>query len=263
MPLTEEDGRSFVSGSVVDWLQSAGLEVVPIPYTYSPTHVHHLVNSIHGLFLQGGPVFNMRYRTLVAALLQEIHRRYILLQEEHGDGAYVPVWGVCHGLEMALSTYGGIWPLETFNAVGRHSAVLRPTAEGIREGRLLRARGALRRFPRNAIFSHSYGMSPSLFRQNNVLTDHFRILATTRDRNGVPYVSLVEGRTMPIYLMQFHPEMDRNFAWMAQAFGQEVTYAAQQRGALPRRRSELRLEERTGCPDAEQEIVSDAGCFLF
>ncbi len=253
---------SYLSGSLVDWLQSVGLEVVPIPYTYSPTHVYHLLDSVHALCFQGGPVYNDVYRTLVAALLQEAYRRFQLLLENAEGGAYIPVFGICHGLQMVLSTYGALWPLESFNAEGLHSAVLRPTAEGQREGRLNRC---ARRFPRTAPFSHSYGFSVERFRRSPILRNFFRILTTTKDRNGVSYISLAEAKDHPLYVTQFHPEIDPRFDWVAEAFAREVRYGIDMRRgtSLPRRRSELRLSERTACPPTEQPIVSTHGCYVF
>ena len=256
------DAPSVLSGSLVDWLQGAGLEVVPIPYTYSPTHVYHLLDSVNALCFQGGPVYNDTYRTLVAALLQEAYRRLQLLLDDAEGGAYIPVFGICHGLQMVLSTYGGLWPLESFHAEGVHPAVLRLTAEGQREGRLNRV---TRRFPRTAPFSHGHGFSVERFRSSPILHNVFRILSTTKDRNGETYISMVEGKTLPIYLTQFHPEIDRRFDWMADAFAREVQHSVevQQAPPLPRRRSELRLNERTTCPPTEQPIVSTRGCYVF
>jgi anthranilate/para-aminobenzoate synthase component II len=256
------DAPSVLSGSLVDWLQGAGLEVVPIPYTYSPAHVYHLLDSVNALCFQGGPVYNDTYRTLVAALLQESYRRLQLLLDDAEGGAYIPVFGICHGLQLVLSTYGALWPLESFNAEGVHPAVLRLTADAHREGRLNRV---TRRFPRTAPFSHGHGFSVERFRSSPILHNVFRILSTTKDRNGETYISMVEGKSLPIYLTQFHPEIDRRFDWMADAFAKEVQHSVevQQAPPLPRRRSELRLGTRTPCPPTEQPIVSTRGCYVF
>jgi gamma-glutamyl hydrolase len=256
------ESPSVLSGSLVDWLQGAGLEVVPIPYTYSPAHVYHLLDSLHALCFQGGPVYNDTYRTLVAALLQEAYRRFQLMLNDEEGGAYIPVFGICHGLQMVLSTYGALWPLESFNAEGLHTAVLRPTAEGQREGRL---NHVVRRLPRTAPFSHGHGFSVERFHGSPILRNFFRILTTTKDRNGVTYISMAEAKNHPLYVTQFHPEIDRRFDWMADAFAREVRQSIEVRQGmtLPRRRSELRLGERTTCPPTEQPFVSARGCYVF
>jgi hypothetical protein len=263
MPLSLEDtGPSIITKASVDWLQGAGLAVVPIPYTYSPSHVRHIVDSLHGLYLQGGPVDNLRYRNLVRALLEEIHRRHKLLLEGEEGGAYFPVFGVCHGLQTVLSLYGSEWPLDEFNQYGVHRSVLRLTPHAKEEGRLVR--GA-RRFPTTGVFSHEYGLSLERFNANEVLRAHFRILTTTRDRDGKRFISTVEGTVAPMYLVQHHPEVDREFQWAADFFAVELSEALKQRGPLPRRRSELTLGEPQRCPPSPQALVTGAArlCFVF
>jgi hypothetical protein len=49
------------------------------------------------------------------------------------------------------------------------------------------------------------------------LTTMFKILATSHDREGMEYVSIVEGRTLPFYGIQFHPDRS-SLGWMAAFF---------------------------------------------
>jgi gamma-glutamyl hydrolase len=265
MPLDLADtGPSIITKVSVDWLRGAGLEVVPIPYTYSPSHVRHLVDSLHGLYLQGGPVYNPRYMNLVKALLQEVHRRQKRLLEGEDGGAYFPIWGTCHGLQMVLSLYGMEWPLDDFRNEETHRGVLRLMPRAKQEGRLIRGVHRVHRFPSTGIFHHIHGVSLERFNANEVLQSHFRVLTTSRDRDGKRFVSTVEAREVPIYLTQYHPEVDPGFWWAAAFFGIELYEALRQRGPLEPRASEPKLGDAKRCPRTRQGFVSpDQMCYVF
>lgn len=262
MPLSlADDGPSVITKATVDWLAGAGLEVVPIPYTYSPTHVRHLVDSLHGLYLQGGPVFNKRYMSLLKALLEEAHRRFTLFYDGVKEGAYFPIWGTCHGLEAVLSLYGMEWPLDDYNQAGLHRSVLRLMPHAKETGRLVQA---VRHFPRTGLFYHEHGMSVERFRANEILRSHFRILTTSRDRDGKRFVSTVEGTLAPLFLTQYHPEIDGQFGWAAEFFARELGRAFAQRGPLAPRGSEWKLGEPLRCPPSPQPLVgADRLCYVF
>jgi hypothetical protein len=262
MPLDLADtGPSIITKAAVDWLQMAGLEVVPIPYTYSPSRIPQLFDSIHGLYLQGGPVYNSRYINLVGALLKEAHRRHKLLLEGADGGVYFPIWGTCHGLQMVLSIYGTEWPLDEFNNEGAHRCVLRLTPHAKREGRLLRG---VRRFPSTGIFSHRHGLTLERFYANEVLRAHFRVLTTTRDRDGKRFISTAEAREAPIYLTQYHPEMDPGFWWASLFLGIELGEALRQRGPAKPRDSEPTFGRPRRCPRTDQPLVAaDRMCYVF
>jgi len=54
--------------------------------------------------------------------------------------------------------------------------------------------------------NHEEGVTPSDFASHPMLANVFDVLATDVDRNGKAFVALIEGKTLPIYGAQFHPE---------------------------------------------------------
>merc|ERR1719221_1662368 len=56
---------------------------------------------------------------------------------------------------------------------------------------------------------HTSGVEPNHFAQRQGLVENLDILATTTDRGGRPYVAIIQGKTLPIYAVQFHPEKVR------------------------------------------------------
>jgi hypothetical protein len=69
---------------------------------------------------------------------------------------------------------------------------------------------------------HDYGVSVGRFESNKILRSMFRVLSTCHDRAGKEYVSMIEGRSLPFYGTQFHPDMDRDLGWMVRFFLREM-----------------------------------------
>jgi gamma-glutamyl hydrolase len=55
-------------------------------------------------------------------------------------------------------------------------------------------------------FNHNYGISEEGFKKNKLLKEKFRILAEAFDREGRQFVAAIEGKNIPFYGVQFHPE---------------------------------------------------------
>ena len=56
-----------------------------------------------------------------------------------------------------------------------------------------------------AFNNHGLGITPAKFRESSAY-DYLKILSIDKDRNGKEFVSTVEGRSLPIYGTQWHPE---------------------------------------------------------
>ena len=57
-----------------------------------------------------------------------------------------------------------------------------------------------------AFNNHGLGIHPNSFLNNTNLSNLLSILSIDVDRNGKPFVSTVEGKSMPFYGSQWHPE---------------------------------------------------------
>ena len=60
--------------------------------------------------------------------------------------------------------------------------------------------------------NHRSGVEPTAFAANANLTAFFNVLATNVDRGGRAFVSIIEGKSVPVYATQFHPEKNM-FEW--------------------------------------------------
>jgi gamma-glutamyl hydrolase len=197
IPSGESPAYAYMESTVRDWLEKAGATIVPILPTISAVEAAAYFEHIHGLFLHEGWADKRDYLDLVTLFLN-----MAMLANKAGD--YFPVWGTCQGMQLMLQHFGG--DLERVHSpIG--NLVLQPEATN---SRLLKGKKQLH----SLYFSHECGV---LMHRAKQLTATFKILATSHDREGMEYISIVEGRTLPFYGTQFHPDRS-SLGWMAVFF---------------------------------------------
>jgi len=237
--------NSYITVKNVEWLERAGLTVVPIPVTTPLRDAKRLCGGLSGIFLQGGPQYDRQYIFLVRTLLQEaIETR-------------IPVWGTCHGFQMLVLLIGGFWPLDNMHGMIQKRAVLKEhdTKQSQLYGMALKSQKAHLHKPGGVPFSHENGITLKHFLRNKLLCHVFRILTTTKDAHGTDYVSSMEGINMPFWGVQYHPELDNQLDWMATFFKNQM------KPSNPIGPHAI-LPKKTGfCPDAWQE--GEVMCYSF
>ena len=200
-----EHGTSHIMKSYVDWFESQGVRVIPVPYDT----VHHetYFHMINGLFIPGT---DKGFDVINKTLLKTVTRFFELSLQ---PGEYFPIWGTCFGFQLLLFLVGGFTTLKRHEADGRSSIHI--TADGKRsrmmQGFSKRYRAYLENSP-STLQYHDYGISPSDFLANAHLRRFYRILATAIDQEGLEYVTAIEGKYYPIYGVQSHPERQKRSA---------------------------------------------------
>eukprot|EP00850_Spirogloea_muscicola_P005299 SM000024S07761 [mRNA] locus=s24:297977:299745:+ [translate_table: standard] len=137
--------------------------------------------------------------------------QYVL--SANGNGTYFPLWATCLGFERLIELLAED---EDDALLARVDAAdlalsLNLTAAGWRSRMLGGAsRGLLRRITaptgaRAAFNNHGLGVSPTAFAASKAAR-HLVALSIDSDRRGKAFVSTVEGRHLPIYGTQWHPE---------------------------------------------------------
>lgn len=145
----------------------------------------------------------------VSVLARELLLRAVKANDE---GEYWPVWGTCLGFEWIVQVFGGDGALQSgFDAVDEHMDIdLTQVSE--RKRMLAFANASVLRWLThdNVTYEdHVSGIEPGRFMQSPGLTAEFEILADSRDRKGRPYVAMIQGKRLPFYAVQFHPEKIR------------------------------------------------------
>ena len=199
------------------WLASAGATLVPISPAITPVEAAAYFDYIHGLFLQDGWADTDAYAELVNLFIT-----MAVLAKKQGE--HFPIWGTCRGFQHIIQAFGGA--LENLDSTGFPKKSQFIIHDEHKESRIMHSASQhqkeyLVRFVPE--FNHEYGISLNNFMKNNRLRKIFRIISTSHDRAGKEYVSMIEGRDLPFYGVQFHPEWSQPYLnWMAAFFTSEA-----------------------------------------
>ena len=209
---------AYIQLSIVRWLESAGITVVAIPPNIGAAEAAAYFEYIHGLFLHPGWADQPAYAALARMFLT-------MAVEENRKGGYFPVWGTCQGFQRLIQFFGS--PLENLKSLRFATGTRFILQTERRDSRILRyasdAQFAHLKHDYVPWFNHEYGISLRAFRASKRLGSAFRVLSTSHDRAGTEYVSMIEGKTLPFYGVQFHPDQEpASLGWMAEFLASEL-----------------------------------------
>ncbi len=204
-------GDSYVSASYVTWLRNAGINILPIPYT--TTRHQYYFERVNGLFFPGGGV----YASNDLAYYKCCQKFFQLAVKANNQGDYFPIWGTCLGMQQMLIIVDGhdnMQLLERFDSFKSLKLPLLFTLEGLNT-RLVKY--LLHQTPDLVetlsttditVNNHMMGLSPATFNRNPKLKAFFTIVSDNYDRQGLPFISIIEAKHYPFYGVQWHPEVD-------------------------------------------------------
>jgi gamma-glutamyl hydrolase len=201
------DDWHTVSGPLVSWLAAAGARVAPIRFDAPWAEVDAVLAAVDALVLPGGsgelspghPFYDTAERATAAA------------RAEAAAGGVMPVFGVCLGFELLHLLAANRSRAELLEASAGQEGVtapleLTPAAKGSlffqRWSRELRAEAAA---PAAALAfnAHAWAVPPAAYAAHPELAEAFDILSTSRDADGVEYISTVEGAALPWFGTQW------------------------------------------------------------
>jgi gamma-glutamyl hydrolase len=202
--------QSYIAASYVKYLESSGARVVPIMNDLNEEETKKLFNSINGVLFPGGGV------NLNTSGYAKIGKQIVDLAKTAFDkGDYFPIWGTCLGLEFLTTLIG-----EDVNILSHTDSenLTLPLifSQDYRSSKMFgNIDDSLVHFlsSASATFNeHQYSLLTSSFATNQKVKRFFRILSTNKDRNGLEFVSTIEGFKYPIFASQWHPEKNA-FEW--------------------------------------------------
>lgn len=199
-----ENNSTYISASYVKFIEQAGARVVPILVNREEDYYVKTFNSVNGILFPGGGVdaVNSSYGRAAAIL-------FGLAMEANRNGTVFPIWGTCLGLELvARLAAGGRDVLKQCKAQGVGMPL--NFTDDFRESRLfrhlpVRLENVLRTKPMT-YNAHHFCLTLEDFQAYN-LGKFFKILSTNEDLKGVTFVSSIEAISVPVFAVQFHPEM--------------------------------------------------------
>ncbi|XP_021573766.1 gamma-glutamyl hydrolase [Carlito syrichta] len=195
-------GKYYIAASYVKYLESAGARVVPVRLDLSEEEYKILFKSINGILFPGGSVdlIHSDY-----AAVAEIF--YNLAKQSFDGGDYFPVWGTCLGFEELSVLVSGEHLLTLTNTT--EVAMPLNFTQGSLQSRMFQ------NFPNDLLLSlavepmtanfHKWSLSMKNFTMNEKLKKFFNVL-TTNTKDGIEFISTMEGYKYPIYGVQWHPE---------------------------------------------------------
>ena len=220
-----EFGKQYVAGGYVKWVEMAGVQAFYVPWNASERLIRYYLEKANGFLFPGGPQKN----TLPPSeYFQKIKRIYDLIVDANKQGSYIPLVGICQGFEQLIWSATNFGPELCFpsrnnpkKCVNGTTNVLLScdlTIEGL-QSRMLNSSGLceLDEFVQKNLQTpitpnfHSNAVFPRSFAPGSPLDEIFNIIATS-EKDDVTFVSIIEGKTLPIYGFQFHTSL-QIFEW--------------------------------------------------
>lgn len=213
-------GESHIMRSYVSWLETEGVIALPVPYDTQEIELYYQV--LHGLVIPGGDTEYVFEKE--PAMMRTVQR---FLELAMRPGEHFPVWAVCLGYELVMSTIGGGNVLEriedqeprrlTWTGVGERSRMYRGLGKAAQD---------------ETVQNHLFGISPKRFERNKRLRRVFDVLATSTNGKGQEYICVVKAKESPVYGVMFHPERQLNRRAFARVFLAEVRRCPHPRGIV-------------------------------
>ena len=209
---------AYFPASYSKWIESGGGRAVPIPHWESVDYILPLLSNLNGFLFTGGSssFFNKngsltKFATTAKLIFEEVVR-------SAATGETVPLWGTCLGHELVLVLAAGANHSVLTKGFDSENATwaLNPTdAAAISRLWGSAPADAWRYLTTENITMnlHQAGVTPANFMGSAVLAASMTILSTNEDRAGQTFVSSSEGKSLPIYTVQFHPEKPP-FEWV-------------------------------------------------
>jgi GMP synthase-like glutamine amidotransferase len=240
-------GDDYIIGSYVNWIESAGAVVVPVRYrSYEDAagaKLRSLLDCLDGVVLQGGSS-QITNGTSNFVKATEFILRYAI--ERANTSSPLNVWGTCQGFQQLVLFAAGEEGRNLSNNYGQVDQttvlidgldaenILLPLQWARHEPstaapRMLQAANAawLKEMADNnlTINFHTHGVALRTFyttrnstsiaanEEPSTVGKFFRPLAVSYDREGRQFVAMIEGRELPFYGVQFHPEKNA-YEWV-------------------------------------------------
>lgn len=202
----EGNATSCLVRLYVQWLEQAGLRVVPIPFNANQSLLDTLYDSVNGILFTGGEL-NLTPSLPYYQTAQYLYHRAVTGNQK---GDYMVLWGTCQGFQLLAAlaasdtnvvncdlsgTDGVMMPLN-FTAAAAQSAMLGHSSLGKKVATLLQTKPT-------TVNLHHCRISP-----DNLTRTIFTALSTNDAPDGKVFVSTMDASysKLPFFATQWHPE---------------------------------------------------------
>lgn len=209
------EGHSYIAASYVKFAEAGGARVVPLLVDDAEDVLRTKFEAINGVIIPGGGADlspGHPYREQTAKLLA-----WAIESNKRGDPFFMH--GTCLGFQLlcVLQSKADMDILSYFDSENLPSKLrFTDTAVTPSSGFLQSFSLELLNVLQNSTVSfenHQNGVGVSDFFADEDLWKFFKVLATSKDREGRDYVAMIEAFEYPVYATQFHPEKNA-FEWV-------------------------------------------------
>ncbi len=201
----------------VQWLESGGARVVPIPYDSPKERLDYLFEHVNGMLFTGGDVYIKNLTSPYMVTANYLMNRVI---DANNKGIHFPLWGTCMGIQT-LSVLVSQDPSVLLSNKFDSENLMLPLnfTDAAKSSKLFGAKSGiypsvLDWFSTEPVTTnlHHDGVPPTMFQSNAKLKKFFSVLSVNTDRKGNAFTSTIEAQNYPVYGVQWHPERPQ-FEW--------------------------------------------------
>ncbi|CAH0395054.1 unnamed protein product [Bemisia tabaci] len=193
----------YIAASYVKAVEGAGARVVPVFTGQSESYYRKIAQSVNGILIPGGGAQFSGTDNFYAAT----KTMYNIALEMNGKKIHFPILAVCLGYQLIAHLANNDKSLlKRCDII--HTNMNLKFLPGFRKGSLLKSipKQIARALEGSniTVHNHNWCIYPDDF--SAALDKDWKILATTDDLQGVPFISAYEHRKHPIGAVLFHPE---------------------------------------------------------
>ena len=193
----------------VKWIEQGGGRIVPIPFNSTKEYMDNIFKKINGLYFIGGGDIIIKNHEYT----QYTNTSKYLIQLALNGGEYFPIWGTCLGFELlTLIISQNIDELKwcpdlLCTEYSTNLQFLNPS-EPNRMFKSFTKQQIEELEHNNFTYNwHNWILTREMFNKNPNLFSFFNVLSVSYSKNGeYEFISSMESKTYPLYLIQFHPE---------------------------------------------------------
>ena len=204
IPEPIDDNTTFknesIDGAYINWLESAGAEVLPLHVWYSQLELKEILDQINGVLLQGA------FRLLNFSAKWENNARFIF---NYTIENHLPIFGICFGFRLLniFMSKNNSCMIKMRNHGNRKIELIQNTAKNSTLFSLFKDKD-FESFENNesTVFIHRFGITDKMFYNEKNLIDNYILTSFGYDLDGVKFIDSIENNFYNIYGTQFHPE---------------------------------------------------------
>ena len=206
--------QTYIAASYVKNIQMSAAQVVPLYYHYSHQQLDTILPKLNGVFFTGGAMpisWDNQYTSNLDYIMKWANR-------ENDAGRPFPLWGTCLGYEAIMYLHSGerdnmtvltgvkdrLGLVDKVKVTDTTSSLIKAlSADEIKD--MTSGEGLF-------WFDHYWVITTETYRKYEGINKFWKLVTTSETKEGLEFISTLEARNYPYFLVQHHPEKN-SFEW--------------------------------------------------